>query len=87
MMTSAQFVVPSSEAKKNPDKLNTCRGSHSMHCGWRRNTHTVPEMYRESLRSRTPFGVYSALDFASDTQAATRLRSRSSAFASSQAAM
>lgn len=30
--------------KKNPDKRKACRGSHRVHRGWRRNTHTVPVM-------------------------------------------
>lgn len=73
--------------KEKPRHAFTCRGSHRVHRGWRRNTHTVPEMYPKGLCRKTPPRVYSASVRRADTVACTRLRSRSSALASSQAAM
>lgn len=40
--------------KEKPRHAFTCRGSHRVHRGWRRNTHTVPEMYPKGLCRKTP---------------------------------
>lgn len=73
--------------KKNPDKLNTCRGSHFVCIAGGGAIHTQCLKCTQKVYVVKLLCVYSALAFASAIKVATRLRSRSSAFASNHWAM